>query len=108
MVRTCVAGSQTTHGTEWLQTDGMGELECDGASVVGNGKDSQKIGYQRDVSDRIGAQIASAEKEENRTTSRANRVELALSRNLEEAESAEERDTLGQDQGEGIVGESPQ
>ena len=49
-------------------TDGMGELECDGASAVGNGKDSQKIGNQRDVSDRIGAQIASAEKEENRTT----------------------------------------
>ena len=86
----------------------MGELECDGAFAVGNGKDSQKTGYQREVSDRIGAQIASAEKEENRTTSRVIRVEFALSRNLEEAESAEERETPGQDQGECRVGESHQ
>ena len=32
-------------------TDGMGELECDGASAIGNGKDSQKIGNQGDASE---------------------------------------------------------
>ena len=89
-------------------TDGMGELECDGASAVGNGEGSQKAGNQRDASDSIGPQIASAEKEENRTSPRSNRVELALSRNLEEAESAEARETPGRDQGECRVGESPQ
>ena len=89
-------------------TDGMGQLECDGASAVGNGEGSQKAGNHRDVGDRIGAQIASAEKEENRTTPRSNRVELALSRNLEEAESAEARETPGKDQGECRVGESHQ
>ena len=62
----------------------------------------------RDVSDRIGAQIASAEKEENRTTPRANRVELALSRNLEEVESGEAKEAPGHYQGECRVGESPQ
>ena len=88
--------------------DGMGELECDGAFAYGNGDGSQKIGNQRDVSDRTRAQITSVEKEENRTAPRANRVELALSSNLEKAESAEARETPDQDQGECRDGESPQ
>ena len=86
----------------------MGELECDGAFAYGNGDSSQKTGNQRDVSDRTRAQITSVEKQENRTAPRANRLELALSSNLEKAESAEARDTLGQDQGECRDGESPQ
>ena len=32
--------------------DGLEELECDGAFAYGNGDGSQKIGNQRDVSDR--------------------------------------------------------
>ena len=68
----------------------------------------RKIGNQRDVSDRIRAQITSVEKEENRTAPRPNRIEWSLSRNLEKKESVETRDTVGQDQGECRDGESPQ
>ena len=89
-------------------TDGMGELECDATSAYGKGGGSQKTGNQRDVSDRIGAQITLVEKKENRTAPRANRVEVALSSNLEKAESAEARKTLDQDQVECGVGEGPQ
>ena len=89
-------------------TDGMGELECDGAFAYGNGDGSQKSGNQRDVSDRTGAQITSVEREENRTAPRANRVKYALSSNLEQAESAEAREIPDQDQGECRDGESPQ
>ena len=64
---------------------GMGELECDGAFVYGNGGGSQKAGNQRDVCDRNGTQITPVEKEENRTAPQANRVELALQSNLEKA-----------------------
>ena len=88
--------------------DGLAELEHDGTSAFGNGGGSQKIGNQGDVSDRIGAQITSAEKEENRTVPRAIRIELALSRNLEKEKSVETRETLGQDQGECGDGESTQ
>ena len=86
----------------------MGDLECDAASAFGNGGGSQKTGNQRDVSDRIGAQITSVEKEGNRTAPRANRVELALSSNLEKAENNEVRKTPDQDQGECRDGESLQ
>ena len=64
--------------------DGLGEMECDGAFAQGNGDGSQKSGNQRD------------------------RVECALPSNLEKAESAEARETPGQDQGECRDGESPQ
>ena len=68
----------------------------------------RKIGNQGEFSDRIGAQITSVEKEENRTVPQAIRIELALSRNLEKEKSVEMRETLGQDQGESRDGESPQ
>ena len=55
--------------------DGLEELEHDGTFASGNGK----VGNQGDVSDRIGAQITSVEREENTTVPRANRIELALS-----------------------------
>ena len=54
------------------------KLERDGASAVGNGEVTQKIGIQGDVSDRARAQVASAEEEKRRTTTRKDRVELAL------------------------------
>ena len=54
------------------------------------------------------AQIASVEKEENRTAPRANRVEFAFSSNLQKKASLETRDASGKDQGECRVGESPQ
>ena len=88
--------------------DGLEELEQDGTSAFGKGGGSQKIGNQGDVSDRNGAQNTFVEKEENRTIPRAIRFELALSSNLEKAESAEARETFGQDQGECGDGESPQ
>ena len=85
-------------------TDGMGELECDAAPANGNGGGSQKTGNQSDVSDRIGAQVTSVEKEENRTAPRANSFEFALSK----AESAEARESPDQDQGECRDGERHQ
>ena len=74
----------------------------------GNGDGSQKIGIQGDVSDRIGAQSTSVEKEENRTIPRTIRFELALSRNLEKEKSVETRETFGQDQVECGDGERSQ
>ena len=71
--------------------DGLEELEHDGTFAYGNGGGSQKIGNQEDVSDGIGAQITSVEKEENRTVPRTIRIELALSRNLEKEKSVETR-----------------
>ena len=78
--------------------DRLEELENDGTFAYGKGSGSQKIGNQGDVTDRIGAQITSVEKEENWTVPRANRIELALSRNLEKEKSVQTRETLGQDQ----------
>ena len=54
---------------------------------------------------RTRAQITPVEKEKNRTAPRTNRVELALSSNLEKAESLETREASGKDQGECRVGE---
>ena len=57
------------------------------------------VAGSRTTRGRTRAQLASAEKEENRTAPRASRVEMALSSNLEEAESVEARETPDQDHG---------
>ena len=87
-MRTCVAGSQTGK-SGCRDVHRLGKLECDGASAVGNGKVTQKIGIQRNV------------EEKRWTTARKDRVELALPSNLEKEESVETRETPDQDQGEG-------
>ena len=88
--------------TDWENWNAMVPLLMETAMA------HRKRGNQRDVSDRNGTQITPVEKEENRTAPRANRVEMALSRNLEKAESVETRETFGQDQRECRDGESSQ
>ena len=56
-------------------------------------KSHGKIGIQGDVSDRARAQIASTEEEKRWTTTRKDRVELALPSSLEKEESDETRET---------------
>ena len=65
------------------EVDMLEKLECDGASVVGNGDITQKTGIQGVVSDRARAHIASAEEERRWTTTLKDRVELAFWSTLE-------------------------
>ena len=89
--------------------DGLGELECDGASVlVETAMAHRKVETKEMSVTEMELKITPVEKEENRTAPRANRVEFALPSNLEKAESAEARETPEQDQGECRDGESPQ
>ena len=88
--------------------DRLGKLACEGASVQGNSKSTQKTGNQGDDCDRARAEISPVEQEESRAAPRASRVELALSNNLEKEESVETRQTLDQDQGKCRDGKAPE
>ena len=101
-------GRRTERSEGTANADRLEELEQVGTFACGNGEGSQKAGNQGDVRDRIGAQIASVEKEESRATTRKVRAELALSRNLEKEKSIETSEAPGQDQGECRDGEGSQ
>ena len=79
--------------------DRLEELECGGASVVGNGKGTQERGHQGDVDDGARAQVTSVEKEKRRKTTWETGAEQTLSRNMEKTKSSEARETHEQDQG---------